>query len=986
MAANLTFSAMASIDQVIQQIRFALENLSERNGQHEFEHLCRHFARHRVCFNILPATGPVGGGGDQGRDFETFRTFIYGLGNDKFAAHGENKKLAFACSLQKQPEKSKIRGDVKSIVSGTQRPDVIYFFSSRSVAVAARHKLQSWAKKTHKVELEIVDAEALAEQLAYAEVFWIAARYLSVPLEIFPTMPDANDQYKTKKESWSKSTGSPSRYSDFVELKRCARYALGDAPQDIPFWLGLLAKYEKSQVGEVVWPQAAYELIVLNARQTRSLRGQEDRIRRFVSEAKCFQYPDEVENTATIMTYVVAMHRLGEVDMDATEIQREWLELRDKIEKGIQNPLSPNQLCLWLEVRSHLSFAGGVTKETLPDITETLSWWLRVAEECPNAPTFPVQQFHDQLFDYMELIGERPEFDTILAKLRPEIAKRTGDAALAESHFKRAEQFSKQKQYARAIRELHDARVKWFSEETLDQSLYCCVLLARSYSHLNMHYAAIYYALAAGFIVANSPRPSLADKLCDCLASAACAAYAQGHWCLFSGLTESLLILHNERAPNPGSLNEHEHLQWLVGNLPMAALVIQRLLPSHFDNFFADLRRWGFGNLTEEGMKAIRPPFDKWSDADFSRALRKNFTGPPFSDAGNRCEAVWSALGIRWRIRWDNSYEALKVAGETVAFLQIAITEFAGCDLDVVPGELQIDIELTSDARITIESLPDNSAYLWRIRVPRAPKPGRDGMNEVAEQMLVCVIEIVRAFSVMSSERFKSETILESGMRIYGHAVFARRFPELIGFFLPDPGFRSDLRKAIKCPVKLDKWTPAVSPELEWVNSIHSRFDEDAELKRIRIRYDKAIPSLRLTLKRLARDSDFRSTLEALRAKGWKDWHVLQALSNTAANYRSKLKLGDRPEEAAFKRVFIKELFAEETADSPVVPLERFSRLELEFNSLMVISSSMMKHMGLEPYHTTPNVDGIREYLRHRWRYWDLDVEHPPVFDSADHA
>jgi len=58
-------------------------------------------------------------------------------------------------------------------------------------------------------------------------------------------------------------------------------------------------------------------------------------------------------------------------------------------------------------------------------------------------------------------------------------------------------------------------------------------------------------------------------------------------------------------------------------------------------------------------MKVIRPPFDKWSDEDFSRALRKSFTGPPFSDAGNRCETIWSALGIRWRIRWDNAHQFL---------------------------------------------------------------------------------------------------------------------------------------------------------------------------------------------------------------------------------------------------------------------------------------------------------------------------------------
>ena len=65
---------MADRTQIIAQIRFAFEQLSERNAQHEWEHLCRHLARDRICSNILPATGPVQAGGDQGRDFGTFHT------------------------------------------------------------------------------------------------------------------------------------------------------------------------------------------------------------------------------------------------------------------------------------------------------------------------------------------------------------------------------------------------------------------------------------------------------------------------------------------------------------------------------------------------------------------------------------------------------------------------------------------------------------------------------------------------------------------------------------------------------------------------------------------------------------------------------------------------------------------------------------------------------------------------------------------------
>lgn len=621
-------------------------------------------------------------------------------------------------------------------------------------------------------------------------------------------------------------------------------------------------------------------------------------------------------------------------------------------------------------------------KETLPDIGETLSWWLRAAIKCSKAPAFPVQQFHDNLFDYMGFIGEHPTFEAILEKLRPEIAKRTGKAALAESHFKRAQQFSKQKQFVRAIRELHSARVKWFSEETLECSALCGVLVARCYSCLGLHYAAIYYALATGFIVANAPQPSLTDKLYECLATAAEAAYGQGHWYLFFGLTEALLILHRERAPNPTDLEKHEHLQWLVQNLPMASLVTQRLVPSHFDRFMNNVRRLGFGKLTEEGMGVIRPPFDKWTKEEFANALRKSFTGPPFSDAGKKCEVTWSALGVRWRVRWDNTYQAFKVAGECVAFLQIAIAEFVGCDLDVVPGDLRAEIELTDEAKVTVEPLPDNTAYQWRFRVPRVPVLGRGGVNDYVTHMLICVVKIVRAFSVMPSDKFKSLVIGERGSRVFSHAFFARRFPELIEFFLPEVGFRADSRTAFECPIQPEGWRPIVPSELEWINTVHPSFDEAAELGRIRKRYDVTTRGLKFTLKRLQENSEFRSIVANLRAKGWKDWHVLQAMLNAVANYRTNEKLGRFAGKAEWIKAFKEESFSEERPDSLTVPIEKLSERELEFATLTTVLSTL-SHLGLEPRHTTPNFEGLREYLRHRWRYWDLDVEHPPVFEES---
>lgn len=134
--------------QLAAQIRFALERLSERNAQHEWEHLCRHLTRARFCSNILPATGPVQAGGDQGRDLETFHTYLSrsSLAGQSFVGLSYETPIAFACSLEKRVL-PKMRDDVKIIMSGGVSVERIYLFSTRDVPIAKRHVLQEWGQR-----------------------------------------------------------------------------------------------------------------------------------------------------------------------------------------------------------------------------------------------------------------------------------------------------------------------------------------------------------------------------------------------------------------------------------------------------------------------------------------------------------------------------------------------------------------------------------------------------------------------------------------------------------------------------------------------------------------------------------------------------------------------------------------------------------------------------------------------------------------------
>ncbi|MEU9081151.1 FxSxx-COOH system tetratricopeptide repeat protein [Streptomyces sp. NPDC048357] len=175
-----------------QLIRSALHSLGERNGQHEFEQLCHDVARHRIVSNLVPATGPVSSGGDQGRDGESFWTDLAGGPSpvSAFARLATGKVVVLACTIQKDRIVDKISGDLASICGQGGRVDRVLFFTVAPVPVGRRHRLQQDARETHRVELDIFDAVALTQFLTDPDLSFLAERYLGLPA--LPGVSDAS--------------------------------------------------------------------------------------------------------------------------------------------------------------------------------------------------------------------------------------------------------------------------------------------------------------------------------------------------------------------------------------------------------------------------------------------------------------------------------------------------------------------------------------------------------------------------------------------------------------------------------------------------------------------------------------------------------------------------------------------------------------------------------------------------------------------------
>ena len=169
-------------------IRYQLSKMRARNEHHRFEDLCRSFSRQKIASNIIPATGPVSAGGDQGRDFETFLTYIkrevrpFAL----FLGVEDGNNIVFCCSLQESAISSKILSDIRTVcASRSSLPvDGIVYFTEADVPVGLQHNLIESVVRDHGVRLNIIDGTGLSELLSEPESIWIANEYLNVSLDL----------------------------------------------------------------------------------------------------------------------------------------------------------------------------------------------------------------------------------------------------------------------------------------------------------------------------------------------------------------------------------------------------------------------------------------------------------------------------------------------------------------------------------------------------------------------------------------------------------------------------------------------------------------------------------------------------------------------------------------------------------------------------------------------------------------------------------
>ncbi len=1008
--------------QMAQVIRLALQTLATDNAHHPFEHLCRHVAKRRIASNVLPATGPVSAGGDQGRDFETFRTYLahelpFALG---FLALATPDVVVFACTVQKDALRAKFKRDVTSICTQGTHVDRIFIFAAESVPTRLRHDLQAWATQQYGVALDLIDGTALAEWLAEPELYWVAQAYLSLPAELAPQVDQPSPEtqppswYAELREYWQQPDRQPISLGDLFDLRHGLRHAIPPGPErvDLPGWLSLMTLLSERTPDIEARLHATYEIVAARSRGTADLRPAEPLIRRFVDDVQHNDDPTLLFNASLLIQFCTAAASYGHTDIPLVDILGWIPPMRRHIDQLLEREWGPNTRAGLLQVAAHLAlhvdYTGAevqgnaalddidrqydelmeaIERGTLQthmdaspviDLDAGMRHLLTLVELLPEAPVYPIGTFSMTVDLLAPVLRDHPTYRQVCDGLDSAVAAQEGEAAVGDRCRQRAEALHRSGRLLDALREYHQAKINWFHGDTLDGALRAMANIVDIYSALGMYLAAKKYALA----IAALARHDAADRelVPIALFSAANMDHLAGAWIASAKLATIAGQAHLTWAPDAVDLERHAYLAEAMRYQAFTTVIAEQTRPE-FVPVVHDILEGGlfdgFTHARDTPASATPRTEQEWTEWLSDKA------GAPFSDVGPRRTITFHALGVRWTVHGRNEQPTVLAVEDFTSALQILLVEFAS--LDPVLIDQDVDIEVRTHGR----GRPPTDTYftrvkegrrLWLLVLPADPPIDATAEDQVRDGVLHLAFQVLIGNSLLDMQRFSELMDQAASNGLFSNLEIGRPYRELALFRtepippLADPRHRPLIHAEHPNP-------RAGAPQLQSGTGAGPGYSTDKANAILAERYEVLPISIRHTTPSLLADQRVRNLFRELREEGWKDWHLLNVVTNLTINHRLTLRRGAITAEQASQMAtaFHDEARRDEQPDDPRILPEQITRKAME-EGIQLVAVSSLHRWGLTLHHGTVDVTAVLRLVAERYGFWTDDIPHPDPF------
>lgn len=975
----------------------------------------------------MPATGPVSAGGDDGRDAESYwSTLADELPNTSlFTSLSTSDSLVMAATIQKTGVPAKIRSDLAEICGGPP-VDRVIFFTVEPVAVAKRHELQSFARETYAVELEILDAQAIAEELASHDLFFLAVEYLHLPSELAPETPadepDLPGWYIDDRQKWRGEDPLAGSMGELVDLRDGLRHAMfnDSARADLPDWLAYAQNLRSAAMHDDVLSRVEYEMILAAGLGIGSLRTADHVLRSYFQRLEDSQ-PDTgtLMDAVTLLRLTEAMQPRGATTVTISESAR-W---HDRIESAADSMFAsadgPNERAYLLTIIAILAHGpipltqeqidavvvddlqpmpelyremnearhsghtpmGAPSDGVVRDLEKGMAALVTLIDLLPNAPLVPLDQL-TQLFDIAApVLIDHPDYARVREALDAKTAERSGRSAAGYRAQARALALLGSGRPIPALREIHAAKMYWLHGDAAEGAALMMLLASKVYENLRLPLAAKQYAMSAASIARESGDPELAVLIARGFILAATYEHLAGQWLTATDTFRVGILAQAQYAADPWNLERYTYFSDMLVDQSLILRSAQSLRPQLMPMLQEAVASTKLDTLMEP-MLATAAQLPAMSEEETSASAARSGMGRPFADAGEVREFRWAATDNTWSVTTQNDRLHVLAAERFTAAAQIALAELADEDVLLLPGPIDIEILLTTD----------ESAVPGRTFVPadelgqkrhRVYLTATRGLNVAEQQLEVAsaVLQVIATQSLLSREDF--EQILG---RTFDHGLphmmtCVQAYDDLVDIHRDE--FYAQLANASGGPIRSDP-----DPELvpgkglrHLPSELHHSYDAQESQADIRARYTNLLIPVRYTVERLRDDAGFQEIIAELRSEGWKDWHLLTAIANIVVNRRAAdigLDLTTSISDSELEQFQqIKE--TPESSSGIEVPVDSFTPEAMRLH-LSTAACVTAHNWGLE---IRRNVDAASflDMLGARFNYWADDVDHPPIFD-----
>lgn len=975
-------------------IRFQLSELKAKNEHHRFEDLCRALARLTICERILPATGPVAGSGDQGRDFETFRTYLSSSPQltSTFLGHGlENDKrmLVFACTMQADGLKNKIKTDIASIMSGPVLPEAVYYYSEANVKVATRHALQEEVLDKHAIHLELFDGLAIAELLCNPDLFWVATEFLSIPTELYPISDGDNEAYLDIKFRWLNRELPPQTAADLSDLRYLTRESThnSNVKAELTKWVGKLIEFREHSLSAALKRAATYEICVASLRGLNNLTEQLPLLTDYFDAIADIDDPVELVDVSTLLHYCFGAFKQAHLDVDK-KLLVQWSErLVFKLDSLIHTAHSDAYLCSLLQSRGTQALLRADNNEAVGDaLDELFDYWGKLVDAVINAPMFPLETFSDLLNMLVKTLGTDSRFQKLCEEVDDLLCKRTNGNVAAEKCRDRAMQYIEVEQYALAIRQLHTTKVNWFHAETEYGALLALNVLSECYKRIGMFQASKYYAMAALYLAFHSKQEWLISRVPLMSFHLVETCYSSGEWVSFMEALDIALYAQNAYAPNPQEIQEHsELLRALVHliNLRTLASKFNPNLCEKIDAVISDLQLDSFNHeYLLELMNDPGIPIAQANEDEIWTQLEEEFVVEPFSDLGEKRTIEWKALGICWCAYTPNRYNLVCALEAFVATAQIVITELAKVDLALLPTAVEIDLSV--DDIDTLEAIDHDGNNVLKCSVIFPRQWIETGDN--TEEMYLNCVGIVGSLLAKCST-LDRDLVVEKIKGLFGDGLthkisVVQPYPVLFNEYFRRATYQKIDRTRFPSLTTNREFPIQEHFDVGWIDTLGELYTRELSEEHIRNRYIKSVIPIRHSLKQWNMDPSFKLLVRQFRGDGLQDWRILLIVVNIAIGYKLNKIISSRSNTKQINSILHALMHTEEREDDTLIPVSVFTDEAVKIHKSMVAMGNAQT-WGLKTNRQTPDMEAMEIFLDVRYRNNIDDIDHDDPFKES---